>query len=108
MPQSGLGRKQAVHLPRTYARGACITRPCGVANVRGKEVKSAWPRLRASELYTVIASAAACGLQTGGGGALSNNRLERTVNPGWRPVLAMDCVLARAQRRSWPADQLGR
>jgi hypothetical protein len=38
----------------------------------------------------------------------SNNTLERTVSDRGRPVLAMDCVLARAQRRPWPAAQLGR
>jgi hypothetical protein len=37
-----------------------------------------------------------------------NNTLERTVNQRGRIVLAMDCVLADAQRRSWPAAQLGR
>jgi hypothetical protein len=39
---------------------------------------------------------------------MSNNTLERTVNHGGRIVLAMDCVLADAQWRSWPAAQLGR
>jgi hypothetical protein len=38
----------------------------------------------------------------------SNNTLERTVIHRGRPVLAMDCVLARAQSRSWSAAQLGR
>jgi len=38
----------------------------------------------------------------------SNNTLERTVNQRGRFVLAMDCVLADAQWRSWPAAQLGR
>ncbi len=38
----------------------------------------------------------------------SNNTLERTMNHRGRPVLAMDCVLARAQLRQWPAAQLGR
>jgi len=38
----------------------------------------------------------------------ANNALERTVIHRGRPVLAMDCVLAWAQRRSWPAAQLGR
>ncbi len=42
------------------------------------------------------------------GTALSNNTLERTVNHRGRPVLAMDCVLARAQMRLCPAAQLGR
>src|SRR5687768_9309261 len=37
-----------------------------------------------------------------------NNTLERTVNPGGRIVLAMDCVLADAQWQGWPAAQLGR
>jgi len=34
--------------------------------------------------------------------------LERTVKYRGRPVLAMDCMLADAQWRSWPAAQLGR
>jgi hypothetical protein len=38
----------------------------------------------------------------------SNNTLERTVNHRGRPVLTMDCVLARAQLGRWPAAQLGR
>ena len=38
----------------------------------------------------------------------SNNALELTVTQRGRPVLAMNCVLAGAQRRSWPAAQLGR
>jgi hypothetical protein len=38
---------------------------------------------------------------------LSNNALERTVMHRGRPVLAMDCVLPRAQWRR-PAAQLGR
>jgi hypothetical protein len=37
-----------------------------------------------------------------------NNTLELTVNRCGRIVLAMDCVLADAQWRSWPAAQLGR
>jgi hypothetical protein len=37
-----------------------------------------------------------------------NNTLERTVMHRGRIVLAMDCVLADAQWRSWPAAQLGR
>ena len=39
---------------------------------------------------------------------MSNNALERTVNPRGRIVLAIDCVLADAHRRWWPAAQLGR
>jgi hypothetical protein len=39
---------------------------------------------------------------------MPNNTLERTVNHCARIVLALDCVLADAQRRSWPAAQLGR
>ena len=39
---------------------------------------------------------------------LSNHALERTVNHRGCIVLAMDCVLADAQWRSWPAAQLGR
>jgi len=39
---------------------------------------------------------------------LPNNTLERTVNHRGRIVLAMDRVLADAQRRRWPAAQLGR
>jgi hypothetical protein len=38
----------------------------------------------------------------------ANNALERTVTHRGRIVLAMDCVLADAQGRSWPAAQLGR
>src|SRR5258708_34023324 len=38
----------------------------------------------------------------------ANNAFERTVNHRGRPVLAMDCVLARSQWRWWPAAQLGR
>ncbi len=38
----------------------------------------------------------------------SNNAFERTVMHRGRPVLAMDCVLASAQRQRWPAAQLGR
>jgi hypothetical protein len=38
----------------------------------------------------------------------TNNTLERTVNHGGRIVLAMDCALADAQLRLWPAAQLGR
>jgi hypothetical protein len=38
----------------------------------------------------------------------ANNTLEWTVTNRGRPVLAMDCVLGRAQWRSWPAAQLGR
>ncbi len=38
----------------------------------------------------------------------ANNALERTVNCGGRIVLAMDCVLADAQWRSWSATQVGR
>jgi hypothetical protein len=37
-----------------------------------------------------------------------NNTLELTVNYRGRIVLAMDCVLADAQWRWWPAAQLGR
>jgi hypothetical protein len=43
-----------------------------------------------------------------GKSVLSNNTLERTVNQRGRIVLAMDCVLADAQWRWWPAAQLGR
>ena len=39
---------------------------------------------------------------------LSNNTLERTVDHRGRIVLAMDCVLADAQWRRWPAAKLGR
>jgi len=39
---------------------------------------------------------------------LPNNALEWTVSHRGRPVLAMNCVLARAQQRLWPAAQLGR
>jgi hypothetical protein len=39
---------------------------------------------------------------------MPNNTLERTVNHRWRIVLAMDCVLADAQRWWWSAAQLGR
>ena len=38
----------------------------------------------------------------------SNNALERTVKYRGRIVLAIDCVLADAQLRWWPAAQLGR
>ncbi len=38
----------------------------------------------------------------------SNKSLERTVNHRGRLVLAMDCVLAKAQWRSWSAAQLSR
>ena len=38
---------------------------------------------------------------------LANNALERTVIHRGRIVLAMDCALADAQRRLWPAAQLG-
>ena len=38
----------------------------------------------------------------------SNNALERTVKYRGRIVLAMNCVLADAQWRCWPAAQLGR
>jgi hypothetical protein len=38
----------------------------------------------------------------------SNNTLERIVKNCGRIVLAIDCVLADAQRRLWPAAQLGR
>jgi len=37
-----------------------------------------------------------------------NNTLERTVVHCDRFVLAMDCVLAEAEWRLWPAAQLGR
>ena len=37
-----------------------------------------------------------------------NNALERTEANGGRTVLAMDCVLAGAQWRQWPAAQLDR
>ena len=37
-----------------------------------------------------------------------NNTLERTVNRSGRIVLAMDCVLADAERRQLPAAQLDR
>jgi hypothetical protein len=37
-----------------------------------------------------------------------NNTLERIVNHQGCIVLAIDCVLADAQRWSWPAAQLGR
>lgn len=39
---------------------------------------------------------------------LPNNTLELTVKYCGRVVLAMDCVLADAQWRWWPAAQLGR
>ena len=39
---------------------------------------------------------------------MPNNALERTVEKWGRTVLAMDCVLAGAQWRRWPAAQLGR
>jgi len=39
---------------------------------------------------------------------MPNNALERSLSHRGRPVLAMDWVLARAQRRSCPAAQLGR
>jgi hypothetical protein len=39
---------------------------------------------------------------------LPNNALELTVEGLGRIVLAMDCVLADAQTRLWPAAQLGR
>jgi hypothetical protein len=38
----------------------------------------------------------------------TNNTLERTVIHRGCIVLAMDCVLADAQRRQWTAAQLGR
>jgi hypothetical protein len=38
----------------------------------------------------------------------SNNMLERTVKYRGRIVLAMDCVLGKAQWQSWLAAQLGR
>jgi hypothetical protein len=38
----------------------------------------------------------------------ANNTFERTVKNSGRIVLAMDCVLVDAQRRWWPAAQLGR
>jgi hypothetical protein len=38
----------------------------------------------------------------------SNYSLERTASHRGRIVLAMDCVLADAQWRLWPAAQLGR
>ena len=38
----------------------------------------------------------------------SNNTLERTVKHRGHIVLAMDCVLADAQRRWGPTAQLGR
>jgi hypothetical protein len=38
----------------------------------------------------------------------SNNALERTVIHQGRTVLAMDCALAGAQRRLWPAAQQDR
>jgi hypothetical protein len=37
-----------------------------------------------------------------------NNMLERTVKKRGRIVLAMNCVLADAQWRSWPAAQQDR
>jgi len=37
-----------------------------------------------------------------------NNAFELTVMLRGRPVLAMNCVLARAEQRLWPAAQLGR
>ena len=39
---------------------------------------------------------------------MANNTLERTVDHRGRIVLAMDCVLADAQGRLWPAAQPGR
>jgi hypothetical protein len=39
---------------------------------------------------------------------MPNHTLERTVRDRGRIVLAMDCVLADAQWRLWPAAQLGR
>jgi hypothetical protein len=41
-------------------------------------------------------------------GLRTNNTLERTVNRRGRIVLAMDPVLADAQRQRWSAAQLGR
>ena len=38
----------------------------------------------------------------------ANNTLERTGERRGPTVLAMDCVLADAQWRWWPAAQLGR
>jgi len=38
----------------------------------------------------------------------ANNAFERTVMRRGRPVLAMNCVLARAQQRRWLAAQLSR
>jgi hypothetical protein len=38
----------------------------------------------------------------------ANNTLERPAANRGRPVLAMDCVLARAQMRLRPAAQLDR
>jgi hypothetical protein len=39
---------------------------------------------------------------------MANNTLERTVILRGRIVLAMDGVLGDAQKRWWPAAQLGR
>jgi len=39
---------------------------------------------------------------------MANNTLERTVEHRGRIVLAMNCVLADAKGRAWPAAQLGR
>jgi hypothetical protein len=39
---------------------------------------------------------------------MANNTLQRTVVHRGRAVLAMDCVLGGAQRRSWSAVELGR
>jgi hypothetical protein len=39
---------------------------------------------------------------------MPNNAFELTVTHRGRPVLAMNCVLARAQQWPWLAAQLGR
>jgi hypothetical protein len=41
-------------------------------------------------------------------GGSANKTLERAVKHRARMVLAIDCVLADAQWRWWPAAQLGR
>ncbi len=93
---------EAPHLKRPPSRAHRAIRTLRHLNETARPICGAVERIVVRISKDVLASSGVRKVMT------SNNALERTVNRGGRIVLAMNCVLADAKWRWWPAAQLDR
>jgi hypothetical protein len=92
------------------SRALLAQRGNGGASANQTQVRRRRGKMHLGQVQSQAASGAPCrsSKHRAKGEVQSNNTFERTVKHRGRTVLAMDCALAGAEMRRWPAAQLGR